>query len=198
MYCLAILEKGSISLFKIFLPLPTSSLKALTAPNNILSLRLSRCPLRDNHAPAGEMWSVVHFPFALTIIGSSTKSSPFHFSKGAKRCRRLLFGSITTLTLVELEGGATKIPSGILNPSSGTSGAIVGGCNLNFVPSAATRSSFNGLKDNFPPNAKAIIISGLPIKLRVDLCPSFRPGKFLLNVVTIEFFSFFSNSGLFH
>ena len=55
-----------------------------------------------------------------------------------------------------------------------------------------------GLKDNLPPNANAIIISGLPIKFRVVLCPSFRPGKFLLNVVIMEFFSFFSNSGRFH
>ncbi len=198
LYCLAILEKGSIVLFKIFLPCPTSSLYALTAPNNILSLRLSKWPRRDNHAPAGEIWSVVHFPFALTIIGRSTKSVPLHLSNGSKRWRRLLLGSISTSILFESEGGATKIPSGIMNPSLGTSGAIEGGFNLNLLPSAAIRSSLSGLKDNFPPNANAIIISGLPIKFRVVLWPSLRPGKFLLNVVTIEFFSFFSNSGLFH
>ena len=60
-----------------------------------------------------------------------------------------------------------KIPSGLLNPSLGTSGAGFGGSSLNFVPSAAVNSSFNGLKDNFPPNARAIIISGLPMKFKV-------------------------------
>ena len=91
-------------------------------------------------------------------------------------------------TLSEFLGGETKIPSGLIKPSSGTSGAGLGGSSLNFVPSAAVNSSFNGLKESFPPKAKAIIISGLPMKFRVFLRPSFLPGKFLLYDVTIVFF----------
>ena len=55
LYCLASCGHGSILFVKMFLPFPTSSLNALTAPSNKLSLRLSRWPLYDNHAPAGEM-----------------------------------------------------------------------------------------------------------------------------------------------
>ena len=54
-------------------------------------------------------------------------------------------------------GGAIKIPTGLLKPSFGTSGAFGGGSSLNFVPSAAVNSSSNGLKDNLPPKARAII-----------------------------------------
>ena len=62
---------------------------------------------------------------------------------------RLLLGSIITSTSSEFSGGATKIPSGLKNPSSGTSGAGFGGSSLNFVPSAAVNSSFNGLNEIF-------------------------------------------------
>ena len=71
--------------------------------------------------------------------------------------------------LLELLGGETKIPRGIINPSFGTSGAGFGGSSLNFVPSAAVNSSFRGLNESLPPKASAIIISGLPIKFRVFL-----------------------------
>ncbi len=85
-----------------------------------------------------------------------------------------------------------------MNPSAGTSGAGFGGSSLNVVPSAAVNSSFIGLKESLPPKARAIIISGLPIKFRVFRWPSFLPGKFLLKVVTMVFLSSLSNSGLDH
>ena len=130
---------------------------------------------------------MVHLPLAFTMIGIFSKSLPSHFENGSKRCNLLLLGSMRTLTSSELLRGAMKIPSGLIKPSSGTSGAGLGGSSLNLVPSDAIRSSFSGLNESLPPKAKAIIISGLPIKLRVFLLPSFRPGKFLLNVVTIVF-----------
>ncbi len=85
-----------------------------------------------------------------------------------------------------------------MNPLFGTSGAGFGGSSLNFEPSAAVNSSFRGLNESLPLRANAIIISGLPIKFRVFLRPSLRPGKFLLKLVTIVFFSSFFNSGLSH
>src|SRR5919202_4206534 len=86
----------------------------------------------------------------------------------------------------------------LLKPSSGTSGAALGGSNLNFLPSFLVSSSTKGLNDNLPPRAKAITISGLAMKFIVSLLPSFLPGKFLLYDVTIVFGSPFFSSGLLH
>src|SRR6266699_3422432 len=73
---------------------PASDVKALLAPRNILSLILSRWPRYFNHGPAGEMWSVVHFPFALIRIGSFAKSFPSHTGNGFKIWSRSLVGGI--------------------------------------------------------------------------------------------------------
>src|SRR5947199_9990303 len=63
-------------------PLTVSSVKALVAPRNMLSVILSRWPRKRSHGPAGEMWSVVVLPLVLTRIGRSMKSLPSHATNG--------------------------------------------------------------------------------------------------------------------
>ena len=68
--------------------------------------------------------------------------------------------------------------SAFTKPLVGTSGAVSGAFSLNVYPSDAVRESSNGLKERFPPRAKAITNSGLAMKFIVSLFPSFLPGKF--------------------
>ena len=87
--------------------LPRSPVKALVAPVNMLSLILSRWPRKRSQNPAGEMWSVVVFPFVLRSRGIFTKSASTLASNGARIWRRSLFGSTFTATPEGSSGGST-------------------------------------------------------------------------------------------
>ena len=71
--------------------------------------------------------------------------------------------------------------------SSGTAGAASGGSSRNGRPCASVKVSREGSKDKRPAIAKATTISGLAMKLCVEVLPSLRPGKLRLNDVTMLF-----------
>ena len=159
----------------------------LTAPKNILSLRLSRCPRKASQAPAGDMWSVVHFPEALTRTGMSVKSWPSHAGHGSRICRRVLLGLTFTVISLPSSGGATYVACPESNPLAGTSGAGLGASSINSLPSAPVKVSVRGLKLKLPPRPIATASSGLAMKFIVPELASFRLGKLRLYDVTIEF-----------
>ena len=88
-------------------PLARLAVKAFTAPLNRLSLMFSRWPRKRSQGPAGEMWSVVHLPFALSSSGRSTKSAPSQAGKGVRRWSRSLSGETSTRPLRRSRGGAS-------------------------------------------------------------------------------------------
>ena len=54
----------------------------------------SRCPLKRNHGPAIEIWSVVHFPLVFISKGIFSKFDRLSGAKGDSFCNRLEFGSM--------------------------------------------------------------------------------------------------------
>jgi hypothetical protein len=68
---------------------------------------LSKCPLYINQGQAGEIWSVVHFPFTFANIGNFSKSLPSHFGNGSSFCNLSLSFLIVTCTLSGSSAGGT-------------------------------------------------------------------------------------------
>ena len=82
------------------------SLKKFTAPINKLLEILSKWPRNFNQGPAIEIWSVVHFPFALINNFNDFKSVPSHAAKGSNNCKRFELGSTAIVTLEPSSAGA--------------------------------------------------------------------------------------------
>src|SRR5579871_682327 len=94
------------SCVKIFVVVPVSPPQALIAPVSILSEILSRCPRYFNHAPAGEIWSVVVLPFVLMRTGMLAVSASTIGWNGSRICSRSLFGGTFTDALFDsFDGG---------------------------------------------------------------------------------------------
>ena len=74
---------------------------------------LSRWPRYLSHGPAAEMWSVVHLPLILIRTSARSMLFPSHASNGSSSCRRVLFGSTFTDTLLACStvGGAWYVGS---------------------------------------------------------------------------------------
>src|SRR3989344_9113426 len=145
----------------------------------MLSLILSRWPRYFSHGPAGDMWSVVHFPAALSNTGTLSKFFPSHAMKGSSFCSLSDAGLILTSMLSGFFEGETYTSFAPANPLEGTSGAFGGGDKMNF-PEGESNWSLSGSNESFPAIANAVTISGLAMKFIVSLLPSFRAGKFLL------------------
>src|SRR4029450_4610431 len=96
-------------------------------------------------------------------------------------------GSTFRLIALPSSGGATYVGRPRSKFLAGTSGAVLGGDSLNVFPPAPVRGSVSGLNDSLPAIARAVTISGLPMKFIVVGWPSLRRGKLRLYEVTIGF-----------
>jgi hypothetical protein len=112
------------------------------------------------HFPAGEIWSVVHFPFAFSSTGTSRISSPSHAGNGGRACRRLLVGLILTTAVAPFPDGGTYPCSPSAKPRGGSS-APIGGSSFTFSPRSFSSESVTGLNVSRPASANAVTISGL-------------------------------------
>lgn len=119
----------------------------------------SKCPRYFNQGPPAEMWSVVHFPFALINTGASMMSLPSQALKGLRSWSRSDVGATATLTVVPSAGGAWKVFSPASYPFDGSSKPC-GSENLNSLPSLPLRESVRGLKVKSPAKTMAVTISG--------------------------------------
>ncbi len=164
---------------------------------NRLFERLSRWPRKRSHGPAGEIWSVVHFPFAFSRTGIFSRSVPSHARNGSRKCSRSLSGFITTSRPELSAGGGTNPSFPFSKPLEGSS-SPEGGSSFTSSPLSFTKVSLNGLNESRPLIARAVIISGDPMKARVEALPSFRRAKLRLNEVTMVFFSPSFLSSRFH
>src|SRR6267154_2072556 len=131
------------------------------------------------------MWSVVVLPLVLIRTGMSTKSLPSQADHGSISCSRSLLGSTCNWMLPPSSGGATYVACPRSKSLAGTSGAGLGGSRRNALPSASVKVSVRGLKDSRLASAKAVTISGLPMKFIVVGEPSLRRGKLRLYEVTM-------------
>ncbi len=95
-------------------------------------------------------------------------------------CRRSLPGSTVSVMALPSSGGVTYVGRPRSKFFAGTSGAVCGAASLNAVPSAPMSESASGLNDSLPARARAVTISGLPMKFIVVGWPSLRRGKLRL------------------
>ncbi len=152
---------------------------------------LSKCPLKRNHGPAIDMWSVVHFPLALISNLAPVRFSPSQGAKGVSNWRRS--ESSRTLTLIPLpSSGGAKYPLSSASKPWGGSSCPVGGSKRTSSPSELMRVSCSGSKSKRPEIATAATISGEATKAWVFGFPSLRLEKLRLKEWTILFFSFLS------
>src|ERR1700730_17353874 len=131
------------------------------------------------------MWSVVVLPLVLIRTGMSTKSLPSQADQGSINCSRSLFGSTCNGMLLPSSGGAIYVACPRSKSLAGTSGAGLGGSRRNGLPSAPVKVSGSGLTDNGFASAKAVTLSGLPMKFIVVGEPALRRGKLRLYEVTM-------------
>ena len=124
---------------------------------------LSRCPLYFNHGPAIEIWSVVHFPYALIRSLAPVMFLPSHGSNGSNNCNLSDVGETATSTLEPSSAGAIYPGSSTSNPNLGSSSPF-GSSRRTISPSLFLSLSFSGLKVKSPAIAKAVTNSGEPTK----------------------------------
>mmetsp|Transcript_31568 Transcript_31568/g.79175 ORF Transcript_31568/g.79175 Transcript_31568/m.79175 type:complete len:236 (+) Transcript_31568:298-1005(+) len=168
---------------KWFLHLLISPVSAFLAPMRVHLDIFSRWPLYASHGPAGEIWSVVHFPATFTRTGRSTRSRPSHGANGRSSCRRRDWGSMLTRRCVPSAGGSRR-PSWPRSKPAGGRSIPSGGANWKGTSPGSL--SVTGLKDSDPANAMAVTISGDARNECVAGFPSLRPAKLRLKEHKME------------